>query len=391
VDIKESFKQYYKKLIIEAWIKSAIIGLFFGLLAGGVFSALALMFGFNFVGWTIAISIIVTVVVAAGATVLLYFNRYRPSFHEAAARVDQTGLEERMITMLELDGNETLIAQKQRDDGKQKISGVTPKQMKYKLPLYPLIAVGVALVIGVSIMVSAANSAASVQKKENELRISQQEDLETIERLISQLESLIMSSRVREDDKVMLLGRTKQLRVDVAKLPTPRQKMDKVRREIQEIRALLEALIAALDAEIAGLPIDSLDRAALQDRMEALQELFEALEPLDADGDQQEMEQGDGPPMPTVPMQSDMVAPDSEYVTEIFGPASNVNPGEDGSVYQGSQVFGNKPYNDPAVWQQAYDYYQERLKDPELSTEDKQRAEDYFEMLKAFAPEGWKP
>ncbi|MCL2797442.1 MAG: VWA domain-containing protein [Firmicutes bacterium] len=66
--------------------------------------------------------------------------------------------------------------------------------------------------------------------------------------------------------------------------------------------------------------VSSLDREVLEEHHSMLEELLDALSDYDESG----------PPMPTMPGESDMVAPDSEYVTEIFGPSGFA--GGEGSV-----------------------------------------------------------
>jgi len=380
MDIKESFKKYYQKLIIEAVVKSALLGVAFGLAAGGVFSALALMFSFNGV-WTIWVSVFLGVATAGIGSAFLYFNRFKPSFHEAAARVDQTGLEERMITMLELGDSETYIAQKQREDGRAKISGVTPKMMQYRFPLYAFIAIGLAAVFGISLMTGGVVNAVQLEREREDLYQKQRYEQEIIDRLIRQLEALIRGSRITAERREELITRVENLKVRVAALPTYKQKLDLVRTEIDAIRALLLQYIAELEAMIAaGMDMGEQLDAAWDLYNQITAEVNEILEGLNESA-LAEMPGPPGPPMPSQPQPSLQI----NEVGEIINEPGSQGGGPDNSGFNKGENILNHQNQQAPYYNDFEAYYDDYVKDlpgyANLTPEQKAQIERYVRQM----------
>ena len=169
--IQDLIKKYHKKLTAEGIIKSAVTGLFFGFIAGGLLSALALIFSFNGL-WTVWVAAVLALITGVAAGRVSYIRKFRPTFADAAARVDQLGLEERTLTMLELEESETVIAEVQRADGKEKMKTVNPKMMRMRFSARMLVAVAVAVAFGLSVISAAAVSAVQA-KGDNDVDIIQ--------------------------------------------------------------------------------------------------------------------------------------------------------------------------------------------------------------------------
>lgn len=122
------FKRYYARLRGEGVLKALLIS---------AIAAFSLMFALSLVFWMIdfklglLIAVGVPILLAAVLTPVLYFAFFRPSASKIAARVDRLGLEERLVTMLELGKDDSYIALKQREDAKEKLGSVSPKEIKY--------------------------------------------------------------------------------------------------------------------------------------------------------------------------------------------------------------------------------------------------------------------
>ena len=85
--------EYYKRLSKEAWIKSLLYGLSVGFSAMSICSVALLRTKENYF-W---VSILVGVVLAVATTVGFYFLRFKPSEKKVVRRVDDLGLEERLL------------------------------------------------------------------------------------------------------------------------------------------------------------------------------------------------------------------------------------------------------------------------------------------------------
>ena len=130
----EIFKKYYNKLAREGIVKGLLCGLIIGL---------ALLFimatSFWFFGYQNTLVLALTfVVVTAAATVLFYHFKFRPTTKSIAKRVDALGLEERLLTMHQLEGDTSYIAMRQREDALKALSKLDSSLLKWAVSI-PLI------------------------------------------------------------------------------------------------------------------------------------------------------------------------------------------------------------------------------------------------------------
>lgn len=121
------FKKYRRRLVIEGVLKSALWGLAAGF-AVIFFSALGCWLGGYLKIW---LPVVLGVATGLACGIVLYFTRFKPTVKDVARRVDGLGLEERLITMIELQNDPSFIAAKQREDANAKLSGVSSKSIKF--------------------------------------------------------------------------------------------------------------------------------------------------------------------------------------------------------------------------------------------------------------------
>lgn len=126
----QHFNEYKPKLTFEAILKSALCGI-------GIGFGVGFLTGLTF--WLVGIELVWLLIVAsfgiaAVAGVLFYFLRFRPSDMSNARRLDGLGLEERLITMVELEGTDSCIANIQREDAKASLEKLEKSQIKLKIP-----------------------------------------------------------------------------------------------------------------------------------------------------------------------------------------------------------------------------------------------------------------
>lgn len=127
---KESiFQKYYKKLAGEGLLKSFLLALTIAL-----FVETVILLAFWFVGikryW---LSAGISVGVFAALVPSLYFLFFRPDSKAIARRLDSLGLEERLLTMNELQNDESYIAMRQREDARQALAKIDPKNVRIVL------------------------------------------------------------------------------------------------------------------------------------------------------------------------------------------------------------------------------------------------------------------
>lgn len=134
------FKDYYSRLAKEGFIKALMCGLIIGFAVMFLSAAIFWFTGFNKFWLSIVLWAASTVV----ATPLFYRFKFRPTAKAIAMRVDELGLEERILTMNQLEGDDSYIAMKQREDAIKALNSVNAKNIK--------IAVSIPLVIALSII-----------------------------------------------------------------------------------------------------------------------------------------------------------------------------------------------------------------------------------------------
>ena len=146
MNLKQMLKKHYLRLVTEAIIKSLLTGLAIGFAANFILALLSWIFSFG--GIWLAIGVGAGVWIASG--VLLYFFKFRPSIRETAERMDRLGLEERMITMLELKEDNSYIAFAQRENAKASIAHIDGRKIKFRISKAVVCCTVVAMVLGSS-------------------------------------------------------------------------------------------------------------------------------------------------------------------------------------------------------------------------------------------------
>ena len=120
---------YVKRLKKEALVKALLCALSIGF-AAVLVTALVCWFT-EFSGyWLFAITFLVPF---GAAMPLFYFFVFYPSDKYVAKRLDQLGLKERILTMVEFEGQDSYILQRQREDAIAKLGGVNSKLIKIAL------------------------------------------------------------------------------------------------------------------------------------------------------------------------------------------------------------------------------------------------------------------
>lgn len=124
--VNEVMQKYYSRMAKEGVLNAFIcsLGVGFGALLISTFVFWLTGFVYPWIGF------IAMGVVTAAAMPLFYYNKFRPSKKMIAQRVDELGLKERLLTMVELENNDSYIAQRQREDARLAIEAISAKFVK---------------------------------------------------------------------------------------------------------------------------------------------------------------------------------------------------------------------------------------------------------------------
>lgn len=148
-DRKEQLlRQYTARVRKEGILKSVLIGCCAGAAALIIVGLLSWLLGFK-AGLFVALAAFVAV--TAAVSLLLYFLKFKPTVKQVARRVDELGLEERLITMVELEGDDSLMAQMQRKDTEKALSSFNSMLLKIALSTALLVAVAIVGVLGIGV------------------------------------------------------------------------------------------------------------------------------------------------------------------------------------------------------------------------------------------------
>lgn len=127
MNIKELFDKYYSRLAREGMLKALFSGLSVGFAVNFIVAFICWYFNANGLLW----SLLALVVTTAIAMPLFYVKKYKPSVKDVAKRLDRLGLEERMITMTEFQGDDSYIAVRQREDARTTLHEVDTKRIRF--------------------------------------------------------------------------------------------------------------------------------------------------------------------------------------------------------------------------------------------------------------------
>ncbi len=161
MDTKKLFEKYRARLICEGILKAALCGLIVAFAIDAIIAAVTSFKYFmdNFKYWYL-VALGAGLGVGLIVAIILYFTAFRPNTKKIARRVDKLGLEERVITMLELEKDESYIAMRQREDAKAKIKETNSKSIRFAIAKPLVVSALVVVVFGMlmtTVNVLAAN------------------------------------------------------------------------------------------------------------------------------------------------------------------------------------------------------------------------------------------
>ena len=141
---KQHFEHYNSKFTWEAILRASMVGLSIG--SALIFIAALVTWLVDFSGLWIMLGAF-----AAGFAIsmpIFYFKMFRPTVESNARRIDRYGLEERLITMVEFEGDDSCMARLQRQDAAVKLAEVKAQDIRIRIPKLILILTIVAVVLG---------------------------------------------------------------------------------------------------------------------------------------------------------------------------------------------------------------------------------------------------
>ncbi len=246
-------KKYQSRVFKESVIKSLIYGLIFGLAVMAIVSLIFFIIGTK----QLLVAILFGLVAVIGGAIYVYRTKFQTTVNAVAKRIDELGLHERVITMIDYAENDSLICEKQREDTKEKLEKVESSQIKFRIPKVSIALLGViAILAGSSLFLpnrtnsAMANSSSSsstsssnpiVNSSSSSINIDDQID-EIIKKLIEEIRRIIDNADISDDAKMRLHG---VVDVTVARLDdakTPYEKIEILNDLKADIRHQIELM-----------------------------------------------------------------------------------------------------------------------------------------------------
>ena len=155
------FEKYYTRLSRAGMLKALVYGLIAGFSVMFVIAFATWFTDFN--GLWVALG--AGVFAALLCAVILYLKLFRPTTQSIARQLDKLGLEERLITMLELENDQSYIAMRQREDARAKLSAINEKDVKSQISKVAIIAVSIVAALSIAMTTVTSMSSAGFMPK----------------------------------------------------------------------------------------------------------------------------------------------------------------------------------------------------------------------------------
>lgn len=152
-------KKYKKKLKLEAILKSAIYGISASFITIMILNIILYFCEKRNLLITILVGLIIGIVTAT----ILYVKKFAVSIKDIARRIDEQGLEERVITMVEYENDSSQMITLQKEDTKRELEKITAKAIPLKIAKWSLIVMISCLILSVPTCFLKPASAASTK------------------------------------------------------------------------------------------------------------------------------------------------------------------------------------------------------------------------------------
>ena len=176
-EYNDVLKKYRKSLAKEGFIKSLIWGCIIGFSAMTVLAVLFYCIGAS----TVWLAPVIGAVLVIAGTVVFHYGKYRPTLKQVAERTDMLGLKERVITMVEMEGDTSYMAVRQREDTAIQLQKFSNRKLKLQIMIVPLIIACLLALLGISSTTVSAMSASGDVPGIDELLPDSPEEVSLVE------------------------------------------------------------------------------------------------------------------------------------------------------------------------------------------------------------------
>lgn len=146
---QELLGRYAKRLAAEGWLKAFLISMTVGFCAAFIVATVFWYKGQN----ALVPCLIILAAAAMIGSPIFYLLRFRPTLRGNARRIDLLGLEERTVTMVEFENDDSIISRLQREDARAHLEKVNEKMLKFRISQKMLMPLYVSTILGCGMVV----------------------------------------------------------------------------------------------------------------------------------------------------------------------------------------------------------------------------------------------
>ena len=235
MNVEQQINRFKRRIILNSTINSII----YGLIGAFVFSTIITIILFLFNTKNIGITLLIFIFSLIVFSLICYFWRFRVTKKAMAKQIDSLGLDERVITMLEYQNDDSIFARLQREDAYKKLSEISVKQIKINIKKVTLVVLGITLV-----MFAASFTLPNPQIIEELPPVvtpeePSKEDLIIIE-MLEKVREIINNSEVEQEIKNKLHELVDKLEQDLKECNTISEKISLIRTVMKEIEEIIE-------------------------------------------------------------------------------------------------------------------------------------------------------
>jgi len=280
--MKKLLHPFKMKLIWEAFVKSWVVALTAGAVCEFIFLLIMHLLALEPDKWLIAVVFGIPFVLSG---LLLFGLRHYPNMKRVVTRVDETGLEERVITMLEYKENNDFVVELQRNDALKHLEKVHPKQMKLTFRKKPFILCAIVVSLTVGFMFVPYTIMGSIFAAESSVN---EEEAQMIKELIEELRQKVKDTEVSDEIKEQLNEVVDELEENLSEEDSTLEKTAKISQAESEIKDIIEnavtknkigtALQQYESTKALGNAISDGDTDAVSEALSDMQDTLTALE-----------------------------------------------------------------------------------------------------------------
>ena len=380
MNLKNLFHSFKLRLIAEAIIRSAISAL---TLASLIVFAVSLIYHIFITEASIAMMAVLFAIVFILCLIFLYFLNYRPKDLAVAARIDQLGFQERILTMVKLQKDDREIAKLQRQDALNHLHDADPRKLRITFSKKRLIFCVISAAAAVTMISLPYNLFAGPE--DNLVNAKEQEMI--VKDLLEQLREEISQSEVTDDLKEELNEIVDDLEERLEESSSELEKAAQISESRQQIReAIAEAMEQAQEQQSAESEMQVME-AEQQTLDEMLEDAMDEM--LGNEAAEGEMPPGEGEALEGEMPPGEGEAPEGEMPPgEGEPPQEELQEGSQGSGEEQEDTRTEKFY-DPVsgeieygkMYAAYYSQYLSRLEQEDMPEDLKNINDRYYELL----------